>query len=158
MNTDGHRSEFSPPVSQAGSWFAVQPGGLADISRGLRSAERDDTPGRTVNPTRPWRGRSVSIKKAIAGIPPGCIPLLRRVRGYRSARPPANGCQPFRLKTRRTRSAERHSAVSPTRSRLGAAIHVPVEISNHAFASTPCGLPIRETADCQSALPTSLSV
>src|SRR5438093_10196317 len=42
-----------------GHW--LQPGGLADGSRGLRSAERDDTPGSEQPSSRPRRGRRTVI-------------------------------------------------------------------------------------------------
>jgi hypothetical protein len=50
------------------------------------------------------------------------------------------------------RSAEWHSAVSPTGSRQNVAGTKTVKNSTPAFATPPGGLPTRDTADCQSAL------
>ena len=117
--------ELIPPLGSiilyalpmTGHFDSPQPKRLASISRGLRSAERDDTPGSSPEHARPRRGRSASRLPSPAGIPLGCSRFLRLVRGCRCAQPPANRCQPFRLKARLCGSAEWHSAVSPTGSR-----------------------------------------
>ena len=80
---------------------SVQPEGLAEGSRGLRSAERDDTtPGKRPNADRPQRGRRSPGTDGGSGTPPGCDPLSASFRRYRCAQPPATFCQPSGLKAR----------------------------------------------------------
>ena len=66
-----------------------QPGGLPDGSRGLRSAERDDTPGLGPPWSRPRRGRRIARNEG-AGTLPGCNFMADANRGSALAlRPPA---------------------------------------------------------------------
>jgi len=65
--------------NSAGSWVhrgpapRQQPGGLPEGSRGLRSAQRDDTPGPEPPPSRPRRGRRTTLT-GDSGTPPGWVP------------------------------------------------------------------------------------
>jgi hypothetical protein len=95
-----HRTEDAYLVRRIPTGFRTQPEGLISISRGLRSAERDDTPGSAAHPQRPRRGRSSAAKLHPAGIPSGCVSVLRPVRGCRSAQPPANGWHGFAVRER----------------------------------------------------------
>ena len=79
---------------------SVQPEGLAEGSRRLRSAERDDTPGSCPKVDRPQRGRRSPGIGDGSGTPPGCDSLSASFRRYRCAQPPATFCQPSGLKAR----------------------------------------------------------
>ena len=87
-----------------------QPGGLPAISRGARSAERDDTPGQRSRSEASWRDASNVPKLRASCWHPS------RVRSIRAAFPgvslrsrPANGCQPSGL-------GSAHAAPLPCRS------------------------------------------
>jgi hypothetical protein len=72
-----------------------QPERLPAISRGLRSAERDDTPGTLLKPKRILNGcqqRPFAPTTVLAPLQ-GAAPMRAPFRGCRSAQPPANGCQ-----------------------------------------------------------------
>ena len=78
-----------------------QPERLPSISRGLRSAQRDDTPG-AISPTNRIAQRCHQSNTGMDGdgTPSGCALKRGRLsRGCRCAQPPANRCQPSGLET-----------------------------------------------------------